>query len=71
MVGNTPGVADGSLTMFLDGAKISEYTGIMFTATGGNSVWQQLNWNPTWGGLGGTVTADMYLWMDHIYLSGK
>jgi hypothetical protein len=30
-----------------------------------------LEWNPTWGGLGGSITATQYMWMDHIYISGK
>jgi hypothetical protein len=30
-----------------------------------------MRWDPTWGGLGGTVPADQYMYLDHIYISGK
>jgi hypothetical protein len=71
LVANTPGVADGEATVFLDGVKALEYTGIMYVPTGAVGRWTGLNWSPTWGGGGGTVTADMYNWMDHFYLSAK
>jgi len=71
LVANTPGLANGSVTMYQNGTKVLQYSGIMYAAAGGNGAWEQMNWNPTWGGMGGTVTSDMYMWMDHLYASGK
>jgi hypothetical protein len=71
LVGNTPGVANGSVTLFLDGVKVLAYSGIMYAAAGGTGAWSGMNWSPTWGGSGGTVVADMYNWIDHISVSGK
>lgn len=66
---NTAGTADGTLDWWLDGIHVGSYAGIQFVP--GAGTWQLLKWNPTWGGLGGFVPADMYEWMDHIYVSGK
>jgi len=37
----------------------------------GSSVWEQLAWAPTWGGVTGTVTSAMTESFDHIRVSGK
>ena len=29
------------------------------------------NWNPTYGGGGAGVPADMYQWVDRVYISGR
>jgi hypothetical protein len=71
LTANTPGVADGSAEMWLDGTKVLSYSGIMFAAAGGNGKWEVLKWNPTWGGVGGKITAPFYMQMDDIYISGK
>jgi hypothetical protein len=71
LIANTPGVADGGVIMYQNGVKVLQYSGIMYAAAGGNGAWEQMNWNPTWGGIGDTVTSDMYMWMDHIFASGK
>jgi hypothetical protein len=26
---------------------------------------------PIWGGIGDTVAQTMYMWMDHMYISGR
>jgi PKD repeat protein len=70
-VANTPGLPDGSVELWLDGVKVLRYAGIMFAAAGTNARWESLNWNPTWGGLGGVITAPFFAQMDHIYISGK
>ena len=71
LYGGTPGNADGTVDWWLDGVKIGHYTGIPFVSSGGSNTWDILKWDPTWGGIGGTVPADMYMWMDHFYISGK
>ena len=71
LIANTPGVADGSLQLWIDGAKVLNYAGIMFADAGGNSKWEDLMWSPTWGGTGDVVVNAMVMQMDHIYISGK
>jgi subtilase family serine protease len=66
---NSAGTADGTVDWWLDGVHVGSYTGIQFAS--GAATWSAMKWNPTWGGLGGTVPADMYESMDHIYVSGK
>jgi len=69
--GGTPGGADGTVDWWIDGVKVGHYTGIPFVAAGGSNSWEMIEWNPTWGGLGGTINTAQYQWMDHVYISGK
>lgn len=70
LVGNTAGTADGSFDWYLNGVHIGSLTGIQWDA--GACVWNIFELNPVWGGnQGATVTNDMWLWWDHVYLSKK
>jgi hypothetical protein len=71
LYGGTAGNADGTVDWWINGVKVGHYTGIPFVAAGGSEAWEMLEWNPTWGGLGGSITTVQYMWMDHIYISGK
>lgn len=71
LVANTPGVADGSVQIFLDRTKVLDNSGIMFAAAGGNGRWEGINLNPTWGGSGDMVQSEMTLRVDHFYVSAK
>jgi hypothetical protein len=68
---NTPGVADGTVEMWLNGVKIASYTNVQFVAPGQGNTWETINWAPTWGGTGATVPADQWMRMNEIYLSGR
>jgi uncharacterized protein YjdB len=68
-VGNTSGTANASAEWWLDGVKVGSYTNMEYVS--GNSVWEQLAWAPTWGGVTGTVTSAMTESFDHIRVSGK
>lgn len=69
---NTPGKADGSVTMWFDGAEVTRYTGITFCAPGdGPPVWEGMNHSPTWGGAGGTVTSPFFVEWAHVRLGRK
>ena len=65
---NTAG-ANGSVKLYLDGVLATSCSGIQFVP--GSGVWDLAMWSPTWGGIGDRVTADQYMYMDHIYVSGK
>ena len=67
--GNSAGARDGTIDWWLDGVHVGSYTGIQYVP--GDATWDLMKWNPTWGGLGGTVPADFTESMDHIYVSGK
>ena len=66
---NSSGSADGKVEWWLDGVKVGSYGGLQFVS--GAGTWESIEWSPTWGGTGGTVPADQYMWVDHIYISGK
>jgi len=67
--GNSAGAKDGTLDWWLDGVHVGSYTGIQYVP--GAATWDLMKWNPTWGGLGGTVPAAFTETIDHIYVSGK
>ncbi|MBK8005198.1 MAG: hypothetical protein IPK12_15040 [Gemmatimonadetes bacterium] len=72
---NTPGVQDGEVDWWLDGVKIAAYTDVGFVASGnvtpGAVNWQQVSWNPTYGGPADVVPANQYMQIDQFYISGK
>ncbi|HYV98034.1 MAG TPA: hypothetical protein VE967_11305 [Gemmatimonadaceae bacterium] len=69
-VGNTPSVADGSVTVALNGTNIIAYNGITFVGAGTPGSWDDFQWGPLWGGFGGIVANPMWIAVDHIRLSG-
>lgn len=69
--GNTDTNADGSCEWWIDGQKCGEYLSkIKFIADGAAAIckFQQAWLSATWGGAGSTVSADMTLRTDHLYL---
>jgi hypothetical protein len=71
VVANTPGVRDGQATWWLDGQMLAHYTDIAWVPAGAPNYWMQLSIDPIWGGVGGTLPADQFLYIDHLYASGK
>jgi uncharacterized protein YjdB len=68
---NTSGATDGSADWWINGVQVGHYTGIGYVSSGQSRTWEDMKWDPTWGGLGGTIAADQFMWMDHFYMSGK
>ena len=68
---NSAGSADGTADWWINGVQVGHYTGIGYVSAGQSRVFQTMKWDPTWGGLGGTVPVDQFMTMDHIYISGK
>jgi hypothetical protein len=68
-VGNSSGSANGSVDWWVNGTKVGHYGGLQFVS--GAGYWEEMEWSPTYGGLGGVVPADQYQWLDHVYISGK
>lgn len=70
LVGNTPGVANGEAHWWVDGVKVGEARDIGWVGPGSSNTWDIFSWRPVWGGQGGTVPADQYMYMDDFYVSG-
>jgi uncharacterized protein YjdB len=68
---NSSGGTDGTADWWVNGVQVGHYTGIGYVSASQSRVFQTMKWDPTWGGLGGTVPADQFMTMDHIYISGK
>ena len=69
LVANTVGQLDGSVRWWLNGVEIGNYTNIG-PARNSSNRWEIISWNPTWGGAGGSVSANMYQQIDYIRVSG-
>lgn len=68
---NTGGGANGTADWWIDGVKVAHYMGIPYVSASQSRFFDVMRWDPTWGGLGGAVPADQFMYMDHIYVSGK
>lgn len=67
---NAAGQTNGRLRVWLDGALDIDQQNIQWN-TGGGGAWDVLQWSPTWGGLSGTVSGAMSMWIDDLYVSGS
>jgi hypothetical protein len=67
---NSAGTPNGSVEWWIDGVRVGSYQNIQVIPGAGG--WEGVQWNPTWGGVGGpNVPAEQFMWMDHIYVSGR
>ena len=72
LVANTGDLANGEAHWWIDGAKVGEYRDIVYGTSAQSKFWgDELSWRPIWGGIGGTVSQTMFMWMDHYYASGR
>ncbi len=71
LTGNTPGVADGTIEMWIDGVKTHQYVNVMFDTAAQSGKFDTVAWSPTWGGGGGTITTPFFMNMDAMYISVK
>ncbi len=69
LTGNTAGNADGSIDWFINGVHVGSRSAIKFTTAA--TAWTLLSFDPVYGGTGGSVPANQWLDIDHVYLSGK
>jgi chitodextrinase len=70
MILNTGSNADGEAHWWIDGVKVGQYTDVEYGSSSLSKIWSIVSWRPIWGGMGGTVPAGQYMWMDHYYVSG-
>jgi hypothetical protein len=68
---NTPGIRNGRLEIWKNGLKVMDVRNFGPVHEGEGPGLRAFSWVPIWGGQGDTVEEDMYIWLDHVYLSGK
>ncbi len=79
LISNTPGAFDGVARMWLTTynssgdivsgpTKVAEYTNVGWSGAGQSATWNYIQWTPIWGGVGGTIPAQQYQWMDRLAL---
>jgi hypothetical protein len=61
------GVADGILRLWINGVQALNVTSAHFS----DANWSQFHMDPVWGGSGGVLQQEQYMYFDHIYLSGR
>jgi hypothetical protein len=71
LTANTPGVRDGRLEVWVDGAKTHDHVDFGPLREGEGPGFDRFLWSSIWGGVGGTVPEAQHIWVDHIYVSGK
>lgn len=67
MTMNKPGKADGQLHMWVNGIKTTEYDDVQWVNAG--YEFNVLKFEPTWGGIGGTVTNEMHQEISRLWFS--
>ncbi len=52
---------------------VAEYTNIGWSCSPRqtSSKWEELLWEPIWGGMGGAVPATQYMWADRLAVGGR
>jgi hypothetical protein len=68
---NTPGIRNGRLEVWKDGVKVIDEGAFGPVDEGEGPGFRAFSWVPVWGGLGDIVENEMYIWLDHVYISGK
>ena len=64
---NTVGQANGFLEIWVDDVLIMQHSDVTYRTT--NASWGQYQHSPEWGGGGGTINQEQYIWFDHTVLS--
>ena len=68
---SAPGVTDGSIKWWWNGALYGDYTNRIDWGITSTSGFTQVYWEPTYGGAGPAVPADQYMWLKSFKVAGK
>ncbi len=82
LMANTGGASNGVARMWVtnyngDGSVasgptlVANYTNIQWSGSGQSTNWNYIQWTPVWGGIGGTVGAVQYQWLDRMALGAQ
>lgn len=66
---NTPGVSNGRDMTWLDGRLQTDVSDVMWAIASSNHSFGELNLNPLWGGLGGTISSAQFLKVGRVHVS--
>jgi hypothetical protein len=61
------GVNDGLVRWWVNGELAGDHPNIERPAL----PWTEFHGNPVWGGSGGVVQKDQFLWMNNLFLAGR
>jgi polysaccharide lyase-like protein len=64
---NTPGNSDGIVRVWMNGTKVTEYDNIKISASSTQAHLTDFQFAPYWGGIGGTLSAPQYMWIDQSF----
>jgi hypothetical protein len=67
---NTVGQSNGIFKWWIDGELVMNYSNMTYIYGTYTNGFYDFNFNPTWGGTGGTKTKTDDILIDHIYISG-
>lgn len=68
---NVPGQKNGVIRVWQDGILTHDYTEReLIGPSVTNPFWWEVQWSPTWGGLGDTLRQEQFMWIDQVYISG-
>lgn len=68
---NNPGQANGRVRWWINGLLVSDWSDIELADPGTTPRWEICEWGPTWGGMGGVLPAEQFMWWDHVQVAGK
>jgi hypothetical protein len=71
LVSNSGGEKNGVARLWIDGTLALDHRDVRYSSASQGRIWESLYWSPIWGGMGDTVQSDMFMWMDHLYASGR
>lgn len=69
MRANDPGQRDARVEWWINGQLAGSESGFALVGREGDPVWERVSWNPTWGGAGPPLRAQMSMDMDQVYVS--
>lgn len=70
-IANTPGASNGTAKLWVNGALLVNRTNVPFFAAGAKPTWNLAQIQPTYGGGHNPIPFDLWVYVDHWYMSGK
>lgn len=71
LVMNTGGSKNGTAEWWLDGEKVGHYEDVAWVPEGDPHIWNQIKFQPVWGGVGDQLSHDQHLFVDQLEIRGK
>jgi hypothetical protein len=56
---------------WIDGRRAGSHSGINLVRPNKRPYWERVDWNPTWGGRGSSVSITQFMDLDDLYISGS